>query len=111
MYAGRDFSPAEQIESQIFGFDLVNDLDPGEFLTTATWSLTVVQGTDGSPASHLIGSPLLLIPQGSTIVTATQQRIAGLLPDVLYLVRAVCSTSGANVKSLWSHIQGEAVNE
>ena len=111
MYAGRDYSPAEQVESQIYGFDLVNDLDPGEFLTGATWSLTVVQGVDPTPGSHLISPPVLLIPTGSTIVTATQQRIAGLLPDVLYLVRAVCTTSGANTKSLWSHIQGEAVDE
>lgn len=111
MYAGRDYSPAEQAESQVYGFDLVNDLDAGETLTAATWSLTVIQGTDGSPSSHLIGGPTLVTPAGTTAQTATQQRIAGLLPDVLYLVRAVCTTSAGNTKSLWSHIQGEAVNE
>jgi hypothetical protein len=111
VYAGRDYSPAEQVESQIFGFDLVNDLDPGETLTGAIWSLLVIQGTDANPSSHLIGSPTLVTPAGTTLQTATQQRIAGLLPDVLYLVRAVCTTSLSNTRSLWSHIQGEAVDE
>ena len=41
--------------------------------------------------------------------TATMQRIAGLLPDVKYTVRAVVKTTTDNTLSLWSHIQGEPV--
>ena len=50
VYAGRDFSPAEQAESQIYGLDFVNDLQEGESLTEAVWELIVREGEDPDPA-------------------------------------------------------------
>lgn len=109
MYAGRDFSPAEKAESQQYGFDFVNDLSEGESLTAATWTLIVREGADPTPNARLVGAPALVIPEGTTVQTATKQRIAGLLPDVIYTVRAVVTTSAGNTLSLWSHIAGEPV--
>ena len=108
-YAGRDFSPAEQAESQTYGLDFVNDLAEGESVTAAVWELTVREGEDPNPGSHLVGPPVLVTPTGTTVQTATMQRIKGLLPDVRYTVRAVVLTSASNTLSLWSHIQGEPV--
>jgi hypothetical protein len=108
-YAGRDFSPAEQAESLIFGLDFVNDLSEGESLVEATWELVVRYGADPDPNSHLVGDPMLVTPEGTTLQTATTQRIEGLLPDVTYTVRAVVTTSLENKLSLWSHVAGEPV--
>ena len=108
-YAGRDFSPAEEAESQTYGLDFVNDLQEGESITEAVWELTVREGADPFPSSHLIGDPILVTPTGTTVQTATMQRIEGLLPDVRYTVRAVVMTSLDNKLSLWSHVQGEPV--
>jgi hypothetical protein len=99
----------ETAESEVFGLDFVNDLDEGETLTGATWNLTVIQGTDATPNTHLSGSPTLVIPDGTTRQTATQQRITGLLPNVTYTAQAVVTTSSGNTKSLWSHIRGEPI--
>ena len=109
MYVGRDFSPAETVESIPYGLDFVDQLKVGETLTAATWTLEVREGVDPSPNSHLVGSPGLETPEGTSSQTATNQRIAGLLPDVLYTVRVVATTSLGNTRSLWTHIQGENV--
>jgi hypothetical protein len=108
-YVGRDFSPAEQVESRQYGLDLVNDISEGETLTAAAWELIVREGVDPDPNSHLVGSPALVTPDGTTAQTATTQRIAGLLPDVLYTVRAIATTSLGNTVSVWTHISGEPV--
>jgi|KBSMisStaDraftv2_1062788.scaffolds.fasta_scaffold00048_28 hypothetical protein len=108
-YAGRDFSPVEQAESLIYGLDFVNDMREGEALTGAVWEVIVRDGIDPDPNSHLVGDPVLVVPEGTTMQTATTQRIEGLLPDVTYTVRAVVTTSMDNKLSLWSHIQGEPV--
>jgi hypothetical protein len=108
-YVGRDFSPAEQSESLIYGLDFCNDLTEGESLVGAVWEVIVREGADPDPGSHLIGAPMLVTPDGTTAQTATTQRIEGLLPDVTYTVRAVVTTSLANKLSLWSHVAGEPV--
>jgi hypothetical protein len=109
LYVGRDYSPAEQTENLVYGLDFVQDLSEGEELTGAAWEVVVLEGFDPAPMSHLIGVPTLVIPDGTTLQTATTQRIAGLLPDVKYTVRAVVTTTNGNTLSLWSHIAGEPV--
>jgi hypothetical protein len=93
----------------MFGLDFVNDLTATETLSTAVWTIDVRYGVDPAPASHLVGPPVLVVPVGTTLQTATVQRISGLLPDVTYTVRAVVTTNAGNMLSLWSHIRGEPV--
>lgn len=96
----------EIIESEVFGLDFINDLQPNEYLSKVTWSLVPISGFDENPDDHLIASPRIVIPDGGTLNTATIQRISGLLPGVTYRVKAVADTSLGNTKSLWSHIRG-----
>src|SRR5262245_62826106 len=107
MYTGRDFSVAEQVESERFGLDFVRDLQAGDTITSAAWTLSVTpgsNGTDPNPMSHLVGSPALATPAGTTRQTATVQRISGLLPDVRYTARAVVGTAQGDTVTLYSHI-------
>lgn len=96
-----------QNEIEPFGFDFVNCVAADETVSAAVWSLIVVRGTDSAPASHLLGPPRLVTPQGSTQQTATVQGVGGLLPGVLYKIRALVTTSQGNVRELYSHIYGE----
>lgn len=96
----------EQLESEVFGLDFVNDLEVDETLISSVWTLAVVAGVDASPNDHLTGPSKVVTPDGGTLQTATIQRIGGLLPGVTYRTRAVVITSQGNTKSLWSHIRG-----
>lgn len=98
MYVGRDFSPADPVESDVYAFDFRKDLAAGETLSSATFVLSVIDGTDSTPGSRLTGVALV---SG----TQARQRIAGLLPDTTYRLEAVVTTSQANTKALWSRIE------
>lgn len=108
-YIGRDFSPAQQTEDREYTIDFVNTLKEGEELVGATWELIVRRGTDPDPASHLIGDPTLVTPEGTTLTTATTQRIAGVLPDVLYTVNVTVTTNANNTVSDFTHLEGTPV--
>lgn len=112
MYVGRDFDPAGSDESDMFGFDFVNDLEGGgsaETLTSTTWTIAVLVGTDAAVATRLVGAATLVTPNGSLFQTATQQRVAGLLPNVTYVLKAVVGTTLGNTLNLWTHIVGDSV--
>jgi hypothetical protein len=112
LYLGRDFSPQEQVESESFGLDFVNDLDATEELTSSIWTMTVVDGADPTPAARLEGTSMVVVPFDSSnqLKTATIQRIGGLLPDVTYVVRAEVFTTLGNTKTLWTHVRGVNVD-
>ena len=106
MFIGRDFSPQERGESEVFGFDFINDLDTDEQLISSVWTIAVRQGNDPDPSKHLEGTSVEVVPAGSNFRTATIQRIGGLWPDVTYVVRAEVLTDRGNTRSLWSHVRG-----
>ena len=106
MYLGRDFSPQERGESEVFGLDFVNDLEHEEQLLSSVWTISVAEGVDPTPIVHLEGTSKVYVPLGSNLQTATMQRIGGLWPDVTYVVRAVVVTNQGNTRSLWSHVRG-----
>jgi hypothetical protein len=112
VYVGRDFSPAANSESLVYGLNFVNDVNvtAGEVITGISggqFSLTVDEGSDSNASSRLIGLAAITIPVGATSNLAVIQRISGLLPDVNYIVRAVVTTSLSNTFELYSHILGE----
>lgn len=109
MFIGRDFSPAQQNENLEYTLDFVNDIPEGDTLTAAVWQLLVRRGTDPNPGSHLVGPATLVTPEGTTVQTATAQRIAGVLPDVLYTVKVTVTTSKGNTVSNFTHLAGEPI--
>lgn len=106
MYIGRDFSPMEFNESEVFGLDFVNDLDADEQLLSSRWTMRVSQGLDNNPGVHLEGTSTEVVPLGSNLKTATIQRIGGLWPNVTYIVEAQVITDRGNTRRLWTHIRG-----
>ena len=103
MYAGRDQLPADNSESEVYGFDFINDLLSGETISSAVWSLSVKSGTDASPSSHLIGSPSIVS------ATKTAQRISGLLQGVTYIITCTVTTNLSNTKVLWTKVFCEQI--
>ena len=97
MYVGRDFSPADPDEVEVYAFDFVKDINAGEDIDSATFTLTVIEGTDASVNSRLAG--------GSSVTgTVCSQRLQDLQPGVRYLLRCIAFTSNGNEVSLYSHI-------
>ena len=103
MFVGREFDVADPGENQVYGFDFVNDLNPGDTIVSQNSYLTVQTGIDSNPSSHLQGNPVLFTP---TIVI---QRIFDLLPGVTYDFQVVVTTQDGDVLSLYSRIPGRPV--
>jgi hypothetical protein len=106
MYVGRDFSPQENGESEVYGLDFVYDLEHDEQLLSSKWTIHVTHGFDPTPQVHLEGTSKVVVPFGSNLKTASIQRIGGLWHDVTYAVRAIVITDQGNTRNLWSHIRG-----
>lgn len=103
MYCGRDFSPQQSGESEVFGFDFVNDLDPEEEVISAIWTMTMAHGVDSTP-NRLRGVPFVVVPRGSTRMTGTIHRVGGLIPGNTYALGANVMTTFGNSVALHSHV-------
>lgn len=108
VYVGRDFPPMEYDESDVFGFDFINDLRQGEKILQSRWEIEVVDGLDTDAQARLQGLPALFISEGNEVPTVTMQRLGFLVPGTTYVVRARIETDFGNIKRLRSHIRGEA---
>ena len=104
MYCGRDYAPAQQGESEVYGYNFVNDLATGDSIAGSVWALTVVEGTDANPSSHLINAPWV---ESATLVN---QRISGLLAGVTYAVQITATTALNNTLIRFTHIEGVATS-
>lgn len=104
MYLGSDMSPADPGESNGYTLDWINDIPDGQTIVSIdSVSLTVRDGTDPDPSSHLIG-PAILIPD-----TQGYQVIRGLLAGNVYTLQMMGVTSGGLQVSIWTHIPCEEV--
>ncbi len=102
MYAGRDFSPFESIESDNLTFDFSKHphIADGEVIEEATWYCEVAEDsetTDDDAADHVS------IP-ATFDSTSTTQHVSGLVDGVKYTMRAVIGTDQGNTLSLWAFI-------
>lgn len=106
MYFGADFSPADNVESEIYALDFVNDLPAGDTISTASWTClnaADTQVTDGSPASRIVG--------GSTISgTVVKGRFSAFVVGCKYILQATITTSQGNTLVGYSHVTGEAIS-
>lgn len=83
------FDPKDPSESRAFVLDFADDLAAGETVTAATFTVTVLEGTDANPSAMLSGAA---VASGTTAA----QRLVGGLAGVVYKVRAVVTTSASN---------------
>lgn len=97
MLAG-SFPPADNVESKIYGFDFKRGLAAGEAISTAVFEIFVVDGTDPSVGSRLIGP-------ATVSGTQARQRVAGLVPGVAYLLQATVTTNQGSTKSLFGRVE------
>lgn len=84
------FSYKLTTENEQFTFDFSNVIALGETITGATMNVEVVEGTDPSPSSIMVGLPIV---NGSRVA----QRIAGGLDQVTYRLELTATTSLTNV--------------
>lgn len=92
------FPPADSVESKIYGFDFKRGLSPDETIVTADFEIFVVDGTDPSASSRLIGPAIVSGVQA-------RQRVAGLVPGVAYLLQATVTTNQGSTKSLYGRVE------
>lgn len=97
-----DFSSANTPETDLFTLDFVNDLVAGDSVVSATWTISVLVGTDNAADSYKIGDPTVF---GSKVT----QKAAGFLPGVEYCMTAQATTQFGLTPILWAPIQGEAI--
>jgi len=99
MYVGKNFSSAAVGESEVYGFNFVNDLPAGEVVSSSAWTCEAVEGTDASASSRLSGSPAVVAnDDGNNTIAA--HRVLGLLAGVTYRLRCLATTDSGNVLEL-----------
>jgi hypothetical protein len=85
-------------ENEQFTFDFSPAMGTGETITSATSTALVVSGTDASPTSILLGSPVVSGQQAA-------QRVYGGLDGVIYRIQMTVITSSANTLVLLADLQ------
>jgi hypothetical protein len=83
------FSYKFDTENKLLSFDFALELATGETISTATSSVIVIDGTDGSASSLLSGSPTI---SGTKAV----QRVQGGVAGVTYRLIVTITTSLSN---------------
>lgn len=105
-YAGQDFPMVDQGERWLYGFDLSPALSVGEHITSVTFALTLVSGTDtavsNNPAARFIGPPVI---SGATVkqLTAWPQPLPDLTGNI-YILNATARTSFNQSIPTWSRV-------
>lgn len=77
-----NFSPIRVGERDVFTANYTPLLRPGETISHAAWSATVVHGVDPSPMAMIQGDPAILGPKVS-------QMIVPVVPGITY--RLICT--------------------
>lgn len=76
-------------ENELFAFDFSQVLAYNETISTATSSIIVMDGTDASPSSMLVGNPAITNSK-------VNQRLSGGVSEVTYRLIVTITTSGGN---------------
>jgi hypothetical protein len=98
-----NFSPTNPPESELFTFDFVNDLRPGDSIASVTsWTNSVVEGVDPNVAGTVVGAATIF----GTKVT---QRMKNWAPGVIYSSCCLVHTAFGDDLDLWALCPDEAV--
>lgn len=83
--------PKHPLETKLLRFSFAKDIAaPTTIVSVAAPTVSVIDGTDPTPASFLLGAPLVTTPE-------VLQRITGGLDGVTYLVECAATDSAGNV--------------
>lgn len=82
--------PKDVSENKVVEFPFVDELGTGETISSASVAISVVSGTDPSPAAMLVGSAVIV---GSSVF----QRISGGIANVTYHLRATANAVTGSV--------------
>jgi len=104
-YVGRDFEPMDTGETKDLSFDFSGELGDCDSVTSATWSISVVTGTDASAATRLSGDPTI------TCGSKVTQRHTTLQDGVRYRTQCTATTRNGETLILYSHVRGIAVDD
>jgi hypothetical protein len=102
MYAGQDWDPLDVVETDVFSLNFINDLNSGEGIVTAAFSIGVTFGNDPTPYSRLVGPPGVL----GTVVSQTVSQPPA--PGIIYWLSALVTTTTGRQLELWSHFPSVA---
>lgn len=101
-YVGRDFDPADVGDNEVYAFDFVNDLGPGDSIQSSTWMCGVAatsKAEDDDAEDRL---------SGDAVVTGTVSKQRAIWPDdakgVRYWLKGTVVTLLGETKSLWSYV-------
>jgi len=105
MRCGESFAPQSPNESEVYGFDFIDDLEFKEnILSVVSWAIEILSGKDDDYLSRLSGEPTL-DPESPRIV---RQRVTGLQPGVRYLMTCIVLTDRGNTIELSAIAPGKA---
>lgn len=106
-YAG-DFTPRNPGELRTFSFDFIKDLAPGDFLVSATTTLTAFPvGSDPNSATLLADAAQVLTGVAGVISVVAQQigtnpsNVAGFQTTVTYYIWKISAVTNAGDKPIW----------
>ncbi len=101
MYAGKDFSPFDSVETDEFTFDFRKRMGDDETIIGATWYCSIAE--DSETSSDEDAADHVSIP-ATYSGTRTTQTVSGLVSGVKYTLQAVVETDQGDTLSLWSHV-------
>jgi hypothetical protein len=104
-YVGRDFDPMDTEEIKDLSIDFTSELGDCDQVASATWSISVVTGTDASASSRLSGDPTI------TCNSKVTQRHTTLQDGVRYRTQCTATTKNGEILILYSHVRGIAVDD
>lgn len=102
-YVGTDFDDADPNEIERYSLDFAKVLDVGDAISTVTWDCVSIGNVDTGAASRIRTA-------GSQTGTITTTIATNLQVGVKYRLRALATTTGGSVKSLWAHVSVKALS-
>jgi hypothetical protein len=108
VHCGVDFPVANPADFGPYTIQFDNDLPTGEFVNGVTVTMTLFDGTDPNPNSHLIGSPQIT-PNLAGVNTWVLQRVGGLLAGNIYSINMVATSNQGFTMELYALIPCEPV--
>lgn len=104
-FTGMDSAEIKNLSFEFTTGQSTSPLGAGEIVTSVTFQISVISGTDPSPTSRLIGGPV--IEPGGLIIT---QKVGMLQPGVVYEIGATAVTSEAQTLTPYCHLPTNAMS-